>query len=120
MGYEVTEWRRLGVNPRYLVSRDGRLRLDVENPRYVRGYLRRDGVVQVTLTREGRGGQHTAMLHKLVFETFVGPVKPGEVIVHKDGDPRNCAVDNLYAMNRGDYLRERNARLGIRRRRRRL
>jgi hypothetical protein len=36
------------------------------------------------------------LIHRLVIEAFVGPKPPGKGACHKDGNPLNNCVDNLY------------------------
>lgn len=35
-------------------------------------------------------------VHSLVAEAFIGPRPPGLIVCHKDGNPKNNNVDNLY------------------------
>lgn len=37
------------------------------------------------------------MIHRLVYMTFVGPIPKGKIICHKDDNPLNNVVENLYA-----------------------
>jgi HNH endonuclease/NUMOD4 motif len=41
------------------------------------------------------GRQRATVLHILVAEAFLGPRPPDAEVLHIDGNPKNCAVDNL-------------------------
>lgn len=42
-------------------------------------------------------------IHRLVFETFVRPLKKGEVVHHLDQDPTNNLYTNLVAMTQAEH-----------------
>lgn len=52
---------------------------------------------RVTMHREGspRSGEH-ALVHRLVLEAFVRPARPGEQACHRNGDPSDNRLSNLY------------------------
>jgi hypothetical protein len=105
--------------PAYRVDRCGRLytrwgkggkvRQLVETWREKRSDRRHAGHLKVTLY-SGGGGKRRVMLAALILETFVGPAPVGKPwALHKDGDPGNNALDNLYwgtpAENSADMVR---------------
>ena len=64
-----------------------------------------------TLRGRGSGKGYTKVngvhKHRVVMETILGrPLKPGEVVHHKDGNKRNNEPENLEAMSRADHIRE--------------
>lgn len=44
-------------------------------------------------------------VHRLIYETFVRPLKKGEIVHHIDHNPANNDVSNLVAMKRSDHTR---------------
>lgn len=59
--------------------------------RYLRNTVRRDKVVY---------------LHHLVWEKAHGPIPPGHKVAFKDGNHRNCALDNLELLTNSDQVRK--------------
>ena len=51
--------------------------------------------------------------HQLVYETFLGPIMPGYIIHHKDGNKLNNHASNLLSMPCGDHARHINAKLSL-------
>lgn len=68
---------------------------------HTRGY----GHKQVTLECQNR--KETSCVHSLVLEAFVGPPPPGFEACHKDSDPSNNCVENLYWGSRTQNRRDR-------------
>lgn len=54
----------------------------------------REGYRQVALYRNGV--RKAPKVHRLVLEAFVGPPSDGQEGCHKDGNPSNNAITNLY------------------------
>jgi hypothetical protein len=71
-GFLSDEWRRLKPFP---ATRTGHMRLHLKS------------------RREGHRG---FFVHRIVLETFVGPCPDGMESCHRDGNPANNAVENLY------------------------
>lgn len=45
--------------------------------------------------------------HRRVAEKILGrPLRPGEIVHHKDGDKRNNVPDNLEVMTQSEHIRE--------------
>lgn len=100
------EWRPVGrCHPAYEVSNMGRVRstdrmvMRNGHPMRQRGRILRQvcgsgGYMEVSLHRDGKG--ETSRVHVLVAEAFVGRGKPGEYVLHRDGDQRNNTPENLY------------------------
>lgn len=45
--------------------------------------------------------------HRLVAEEMLGrPLRPGEIVHHKDGNKRNNEPDNLEIMTQSEHIRE--------------
>jgi hypothetical protein len=54
-------------------------------------------------------GKGRPALHRLIWEETHGPLPPGCVVRHKDGNPNNLDPENLYAATRNDVVRENQA-----------
>jgi len=71
-----------------------------------------DGAVRVRLDTSGRAYLYRreapgrwAPLHRLLWEEANGPVPPGHVLRFRDGDPMNCAPDNIEPVTRAENAR---------------
>ena len=117
----IGDWKIVHRAPRYEVNSDGQIRLRNSNRQPLTGTLRWDGSVQVSLAVEPTV-QKTFILHNLVAEAHMTDQELDKhwVVLHRDGDPWNCAVDNLILSTRGEYIRERYRDGRTARRRRRL
>lgn len=106
-------WRPLPDDPMYEVSDLGRLRswrqwrgtpvprlLSQQENGHGHGYL------QITLKPIST---RPAYVHQLVLRAFVGPMPPGMVVRHLDGNPANNTLSNLaygtHAENNADTVR---------------
>ncbi len=56
-------------------------------------YIDDDGYARVELWRDGK--RKMQFVHRLVLTAFVGPCPPGMETRHKDGNPRNNAIENI-------------------------
>lgn len=54
------------------------------------------GYLKVHISMGRRGNSKTEYVHTLVLEAFVGPCPPGKQACHRDGNPENNEVTNLY------------------------
>lgn len=99
-------WRSIPFFPDYLAAVDGRIKR-TKNELTIR--YRDDGIPFVRLAVPG-GDRDDRQLNYLVALAHVG-VPPGwdYTILHRDGDPTNCAADNL-AWVPDPYLMERECR----------
>jgi hypothetical protein len=98
----IENWKSVpGWDATYEVSDHGRVRR-LAGPRapvtriigtkpVIRGYHK------VTLHRRGWG--RDVLVHRLVYEVFVGPIPDGKTINHKDGDKSNNTVGNLEVLS---------------------
>lgn len=74
-----------------------------ENMRILKGgTLRHSGhkIVKVGLV------QKPMLVHRVVYETFKG-IPEGLFVLHKDGEPSNNHIENLYAGTQEDNMRDR-------------
>lgn len=101
------EWRPVVGHPSYEVSSLGRVRscdkvVELSNgqQRRYRGKVLRfgssgkNGYAQFNTNETGV--RETVRVHVAVAEAFIGPRPDGALVLHKDGNPANCRVDNLY------------------------
>jgi hypothetical protein len=102
---EKEMWRTIATYPNYEVSSFGRVRskqgwIDRAGKRRKQRYFslysdkHKDNYVVVCLSNEN--GTRTQVVHKLSLEAFVGPCPIGMERCHKDGDPTNNRIGNLY------------------------
>ena len=77
----------------YSISQNG----DVfSNRGRVKPFIKRGGYLEVYL--RARGSKKHCFLHRLVYESWVGPIPKGFEINHIDGDKANNLIDNLEAV----------------------
>lgn len=58
-----------------------------------------NGFKAVSLRLCTESKRKTYLIHRLVYEAYVGPIQKGHKIVHIDGNRDNNAVDNLKSVN---------------------
>ena len=92
------------MNGRYEVSNKGQVMslnyLNTGKPKLLKPKVNKQGYLEVTLNKHDK--HHYRLVHRLVFEAFTG-VKLGknDVLINKDGDKTNPALDNLELITRG-------------------
>lgn len=84
---------------RYRVFSDGRL-MNVATGEFI-GRAKND-IMMVSMHREKGGSKLLTQLKKVVYEEFVGPLKPRTVLLHRNGNWRDCSVGNIYQKRGGD------------------
>lgn len=102
-------WRRIALDPRYLVSDLGRV-VRESNLWVVRtGSMNKKhgGYPRLTIAGKAR------LVHLLVLETFVGPCPEGHEANHEDGNHANAKLSNLSWVTRA-YNQEHATRTGLR------
>lgn len=106
-GTSTEEWRPVaepGFEELYEVSSQGRVRslprtIQASNRkvtyplRVLKQNLDSQCYPQVVLCRETR--RKTKSVHRLMAEAFLGPVPEGRYVLHKNGIPHDCRLDNL-------------------------
>ena len=86
----IEQWRPVPGFDMYAVSDQGRVR----GPRRIlKQTLIGNGYPSVAVCRDGK--QHTARVHGLVLEAFVGPRPAGMLCRHLNGVPTDNRVENL-------------------------
>ena len=105
----MREWRDvIGFEGRYQVSNDGIVLSVISGGLILKHYVRVTGHLAYGLS-DANGKAHMRYGHRLVLEAFVGPRPPGRECCHRDGNPANNHVSNLYwgtsAENRQDSIR---------------
>lgn len=93
--------------PNYAITDDGRVwskqRIRVKGS-WLRHSYDRYGHVRVVLYRSGSRRRY--FIHRLVLETFVGPCPEGMEGCHRDGDPSNNRIENLYWGTHADNVQD--------------
>jgi hypothetical protein len=86
-------WKRVAWLPRYEVSNMGRVRDSTTGRIKLPTIAAETGFPVVNLYSVS--GTNVRNVHSIVAEAFVGPRAPGDMVVHIDGNRRNCAASNL-------------------------
>lgn len=110
-GYEVSNLGRIrSYRARWRSRRVVHMMATVNAGPTTRG---RKQYLQLRLRRNGRS--ISKYVHSLVAEAFVGPCPDGREVNHKDGNKKNCSVDNLEYVTPGQNVAHAWA-MGLRRR----
>ena len=85
-------WRSIPFYPSYLAAVDGRIKR-TKNEITIRY---RDGGIPFVRIEVPGGDRANRQLDYLVALAHIGiPPSRGYMVLHRDGDPTNCAADNL-------------------------
>ena len=96
-------WAPVGDGSRVEVSVDGVCR--TRNERYYyRAFEKDNGYLVVNLPT--LSGSRTYYLHRVVWESFRGPLGPDEHVYHINGDKRDNRLENLAVRSRSDGVRQ--------------
>lgn len=83
---------------RYLIDRDGNVWSN-RTKRFLKG-----STITYRKYQSFSIGSGKTTLHRLLYETFVGPIPAGYDIDHVDNNPQNNRLDNLRAVSRSENL----------------
>ena len=67
--------------------------------------VNKDGYIEIKIMEPSRW----SLKHRVVWEHNHGPIPKGCNIQFKDGNLRNCSIDNLYLISRSDQLKNENS-----------
>jgi DNA-binding CsgD family transcriptional regulator len=103
--------------PDYEITKEGRV-FSKETGKELKPFETSDGgagYLRVSLRKGAPGSDFSDhYVHKLVMTTFVGPVKSGQVIDHKDRDVTNNSLSNLKYMTATENAANRdNSKQGV-------
>lgn len=96
-----------GYEDRYTISEDGTITaikrtiychgryIETSKHRVLRPSTDRKGYLIVNLY-DGLGNPKSKKVHRLVAEAFIPNTENKRCVCHKDNNPKNCHVDNLY------------------------
>lgn len=65
----------------------------------------RSGYLRLSWSSPGRARSLEARQHRVIWETFVGPIPPGYQINHKDLDKKNNRLENLEVVTPKENVR---------------
>lgn len=82
----------------YFVDKDGTI--TTKNGKILKHFSDNYGYSCVSLRKDGKS--YTKRVHRLVGETYLKPVKGKDIINHKDGNKKNCHIDNLEYMSNAE------------------
>lgn len=100
--YEVSDHGHVRSIPRTVGAANGKTKNLKSRP--LPGYATKSGHKYVDLYRERK--RTKAAVHRLVLEAFVGPAPHGHEGCHRNDDPADNRVQNLYWGTRSDNLRD--------------
>lgn len=90
----------------YTITPDGKI-LKRRGKGFVKQFPDKDGYMKVALTQSKTINR---LVHRLVYEAFVGPIPPGWTVDHIDDDKTNNHYKNLQALTAVDNAIKGNAK----------
>lgn len=92
-------WIEAANFEKYEVSNDGLMRNKrprSDRPELLKGSPDKDGYIRYALRADGKTWNRIS--HRIVWESFVGPIPPGMQINHKNGVKNDNRLENLEVM----------------------
>lgn len=84
-----------GYEGLYQASDKGRLKSFIKQERILKGSIcKKKGYVHVSLHKNNK--RKSLRMHQVIMMTFVGKPPLGKEVCHKDGNPSNNELSNLY------------------------
>ena len=96
-------YRPLKRFPWYLACADGYL-INADNGNIIRGCVKKTGYVEVCILDEN-GDPHSALLHRLIAETFCEKKNETDEVNHIDGNKTNNSASNLEWISHEENLK---------------
>lgn len=97
----MTRWKENKSYPGYKISTAGEVFSKKRN-RLLTISDHGNGYKKVTLSKDGKS--EYPFLHRLVYETFVGPIPHGMQINHKDENKNNNCLSNLELLTQNENM----------------
>lgn len=94
-------WKPLKNFPSYNGSSEGRI-MNVRSQTILKPTITEKGYMVVSLRKNNK--YYTVRVHRVIAETFLGE-NPGMDVKHKDRNPLNNAVENLYWITRSETIK---------------
>lgn len=95
-------WKPLRNFPSYNGSSEGRI-MNIRTQQILKPFVNEKGYEQVCLRKNNK--QYTVRVHRAIAGTFLG-YHPDLDVRHKDNNPSNNRVDNLYWSDRKNTIRD--------------
>lgn len=94
-------WKRCSEFPNYWVNIDGRV--VNEKTRKILIPSERNGYLRINFCYNKNNYKRS--LHKILYETFIGPVPDGMLVDHIDGNRSNNSLSNLRLVTQSDNMK---------------
>lgn len=93
-------------NTKYFCSQDGEIYSDWSQKILKQGYRRSGNKKYAYIDINFETGQKHVPTHRIVYETWVGPLKNGEQVNHLDDNSLNNNLSNLYAGSQKENIQD--------------
>lgn len=93
-------WRPINEFPTYWINKNGMAVNKTTNK--ILTPCERNGYLRLNIRWEGKSYRRS--LHRVVYETFVGPIPERKVIDHIDGDRANNSLSNLRLVTQSENM----------------
>ena len=84
----------------YLINREGQI-INTSIHKLL-SFSERNGYLRVNLSQNNK--QHQLSVHRLVYETFIGPIPKDMLIDHIDGNRANNKLNNLRLVTQSENM----------------
>ena len=95
-------WKPLKNFPNYNGSSEGRI-MNIQKQTFLKPTITEKGYMVVGLRKNNK--YYTVRVHRVIAETFLGEY-PGMDVKHKDLNPLNNNINNLYWSTRSDTVKQ--------------
>lgn len=91
------EWFPLSINKNYGINKDGEV-INFKTKKLIKG-SQRNNYLRVQING------HYYSIHRLIYETFIGPIPEGMLIDHIDGNRSNNSLSNLRLTTQSENMK---------------
>lgn len=100
------EFKQTLVSEKYYVSKDGEIYSEFSKKILTKSLSIQKGKKYYRVDINTPQGKKHFTVHRLVFESWVRPLRKGEQVNHKDDNGLNNTIENLYTGNQKDNIND--------------
>ena len=100
------EFKQIYLNPNYFIDQDGNVYSQFAKKIIKHSYRKRGNKTYPYICIYFNGKQRKYAIHRLVYHTWVQPLREGEQVNHKDDNELNCNYKNLYVGTQKDNIQD--------------
>ena len=100
------EFKQLSINSNYFIDQDGNVYSQFSKKVINHSYRKRGNKRYPYVCISFDGKQRKYAIHRLVYSTWVSPLKDNEQVNHLDDNELNCNYKNLYVGTQKENIRD--------------